>query len=53
MRILRTSRDFCDDEDGRAWHEAEADMRAYLDALAAALTTRCGAPVLVDLWSII
>ncbi|MEU6341074.1 hypothetical protein ABZ883_09000 [Streptomyces sp. NPDC046977] len=47
--VLWNSRDFWDD-DGQAWREAEADGRARLDALIAALAPRWGAPVEIDLW---
>ncbi|MFG2430757.1 hypothetical protein [Streptomyces sp. NPDC048590] len=49
VRDLQVSRDFWDDDDGLAWVEAEADMRACLDALAARLTTRWGKAFFVDL----
>jgi hypothetical protein len=50
VRVLRESQDFWDDDDGQAWREADADLRAYFDALIAALTTRWGDPLVVDLW---
>ncbi|MFI6728620.1 hypothetical protein NRF20_45045 [Streptomyces sp. R-74717] len=50
LRILRASQDFWDDDDGQAAREADADLRAYLDALIAGLTTRWGEPLVVDLW---
>ncbi|WP_156110807.1 hypothetical protein [Streptomyces adustus] len=48
---LHVSQEFWDDEDGQAWREVEARLRACLDALAAALTERWGDPLAVDLWS--
>ncbi|MFD0275038.1 hypothetical protein ACFVHB_14220 [Kitasatospora sp. NPDC127111] len=51
VRLLRESRDFWDDEDGRAMQEADAEMSACLDALVAVFTDRWGEPVDVDLWS--
>ncbi|MEU3772093.1 hypothetical protein AB0F11_02545 [Streptomyces sp. NPDC032472] len=51
VRALRTSEDFWDDEDFQAWLAAEADMQSHLAALTAALTTRWGTPLTVDLWS--
>ncbi|WP_406323399.1 hypothetical protein [Streptomyces sp. NBC_01637] len=38
------------DDDGQAAREADADLRAYLDALIAALTKGWGEPLIVDLW---
>ncbi|MGW2620325.1 hypothetical protein [Streptomyces sp. NPDC001500] len=49
MRILRDSQEFWDDDDGQAAREADADLRAYLDALIATLTARWGAPFAIDL----
>ncbi|MFF7364185.1 hypothetical protein [Streptomyces sp. NPDC008125] len=49
VRVLQVSRDFWDDDDGQAWVEAEADMMACLDDLAAHLTTRWGHPFFVEL----
>ncbi|MEU6198342.1 hypothetical protein [Streptomyces sp. NPDC047061] len=49
VRELQVSRDFWDDDDGLAWVEAEADLRACLDHLAARLTTRWGNAFLVGL----
>ncbi|MFF4694090.1 hypothetical protein [Streptomyces sp. NPDC001307] len=49
VRILRASQEFWDDDDGQAAREADADLRAYLDALIAALTARWGEPLVVDL----
>ncbi|WP_406424285.1 hypothetical protein [Streptomyces sp. NBC_01589] len=50
VRILRASQEFWDDDDGQAAREADADLRAYLDALTTALTKRWGEPLIVDLW---
>ncbi|MFE1288142.1 hypothetical protein [Streptomyces sp. NPDC058751] len=50
VRVLRASQQFWDDHDGQAWVEAEAELRACLDALAVTLTTRLGNPLVVDLW---
>ncbi|MEU5256339.1 hypothetical protein [Streptomyces longwoodensis] len=47
--ILRASQEFWDDDDGEAACEAEAELRACLDALIAALTARWGEPLVVDL----
>lgn len=49
MRELQVSRDFWDDDDGQAWVEAEAELQACLDDLAASLTTRWGNAFVVDL----
>ncbi|MFI6932535.1 hypothetical protein [Streptomyces sp. NPDC050287] len=49
VRILRASQEFWDDDDGEAAREAGAELRAYLDALIAALTARWGEPLVVDL----
>lgn len=49
VRELQVSRDFWDDEDGQAWIEAEAELRASLDDLVARLTTRWGNAFVVDL----
>ncbi|MFB6820192.1 hypothetical protein ACFCXA_01195 [Streptomyces virginiae] len=49
VRMLRVSREFWDDDDGQAWVEAEADLRACLDDLAARLTARWGNAFVVDL----
>jgi hypothetical protein len=49
VRELQVSRDFWDDDDGQAWAEAEAGLRACLDDLAAHLTTRWGNAFVVDL----
>ncbi|MFC3572027.1 hypothetical protein ACFOZ0_01720 [Streptomyces yaanensis] len=49
VRELQVSRDFWDDDDGQAWVEAEADLQACLDDLAARLTTRWGNAFVVDL----
>jgi hypothetical protein len=46
---LQVSRDFWDDDDGQAWVEAEAELQACLDDLAARLTTRWGHAFVVDL----
>lgn len=51
VRGLRMSQDFWDDAYHKAWHEADADMRTYLDALVEALTSRWGAPLVVDVSS--
>ncbi|MEU6235954.1 hypothetical protein [Kitasatospora sp. NPDC047058] len=51
VRTLWYSRDFWDDEDGRAMHEADAAMSAHLDGLVAVFTDRWGDPLDVDLWS--
>ncbi|MFF4344395.1 hypothetical protein ACFY00_31290 [Kitasatospora sp. NPDC001540] len=48
VRELQVSRDFWDD-DGRARVDAEADLRARLDDLAACLTARWGRAFVVDL----
>ncbi|MFE3516092.1 hypothetical protein [Streptomyces sp. NPDC059166] len=50
VRWLQISREFWDDDDGQAWIEAEADLRACLDDLAARLTARWGEASVVDLW---
>ncbi|MEV7817142.1 hypothetical protein AB0P05_41770 [Streptomyces flaveolus] len=47
--ILRASQDFWADDDGQAAREADADLRACLDALIAALTARWGEPLVIDL----
>ncbi|GHF33397.1 hypothetical protein E5082_30670 [Streptomyces griseoluteus] len=49
VRILRASQEFWDDDDGEAARKAEAELRAYLDALIAALTARWDEPLVVDL----
>lgn len=49
VRELQVSRDFWDDDDGQAWIEAEAELQARLDALAARLTDRWGSASVVDL----
>ncbi|MFF0559455.1 hypothetical protein [Streptomyces sp. NPDC004266] len=49
VRELQVSRDFWDDEDGQAWVEAEAELQACLDDLAARLTNRWGDAFVVDL----
>ncbi len=49
VRILRASQEFWDDDDGQAAREADADLRAYLEALIAALTARWGEPLIIDL----
>lgn len=49
VRILRASQEFWDDDDGEAACAAEAELRAYLDALIAALTARWDEPLVVDL----
>ncbi|WP_327174155.1 hypothetical protein OG599_01940 [Streptomyces sp. NBC_01335] len=49
IRVLQVSRDFWDDDDGRAWVQAEAGLMACLDDLAARLTTRWGDAFVVDL----
>ncbi|MFI9810401.1 hypothetical protein ACIHEJ_40070 [Streptomyces sp. NPDC052301] len=49
VRILRARQEFWDDDDGEAAREAEAELRAYLDALIAALSARWGEPLVVDL----
>ncbi|UFR06943.1 cytochrome P450 [Streptomyces sp. Go40/10] len=49
VRILRASQEFWDDDDGQAAREADADLRAYLDALIAALRARWGEPLVIDL----
>ncbi|MEV6979407.1 hypothetical protein [Kitasatospora sp. NPDC093806] len=49
VRVLHVSRDFWEDDDGQAWAEAETDLRARLDDLAARLTTRWGSAYVVDL----
>ncbi|WP_327290419.1 hypothetical protein [Streptomyces sp. NBC_01198] len=49
MRVLQVSRDFWADDDGQARVEAEAGLRACLDALSARLGTRWGNPVAVEL----
>ncbi|MER7694981.1 hypothetical protein [Streptomyces sp. NPDC097610] len=49
VRELQVSRDFWDDDDGQAWVEAEADLQACLDDLAARLTARWGNAFVVDL----
>lgn len=49
VRILRDSQEFWDDDDGQAAREADADLRAYLDALIATLTARWGEPLAIDL----
>ncbi|MGW4675296.1 hypothetical protein [Streptomyces sp. NPDC004324] len=49
VRDLQVTRDFWDDDDGQAWVEAEADLQARLDALAACLTDRWGRAFVVDL----
>ncbi|MBO1334325.1 hypothetical protein [Streptomyces sp. VRA16 Mangrove soil] len=49
VRELQVSQDFWDDDDGQAWAEAEAELRARLDDLAARLTDRWGSAFVVDL----
>ncbi|MEV6333016.1 hypothetical protein [Streptomyces sp. NPDC051909] len=49
VRELQVSRDFWVDDDGQAWIEAEADLRACLDDLATRLTTRWDKAFAVDL----
>lgn len=49
VRILRVSQEFWDDYDGEAAREADAELRAYLDALITALAARWGEPLVVDL----
>ncbi|MFE5209325.1 hypothetical protein [Streptomyces sp. NPDC056600] len=49
VRELQVSRDFWDDDDGQAWVEAEAELKACLDDLAARLTARWGHAFVVDL----
>ncbi|MCU7826774.1 hypothetical protein [Kitasatospora sp. DSM 101779] len=49
VRELQVSQDFWDDDDGQARVEAEAELQACLDDLAARLTTRWGNAFVVDL----
>ncbi|MEV5606416.1 hypothetical protein AB0L33_33795 [Streptomyces sp. NPDC052299] len=49
VRVLQVSRDFWDDDDGQVWVEADAELRARLDDLAARLTDRWGSAFVVDL----
>src|SRR5690348_9276848 len=49
VRELQVSRDFWDDDDGQAWVQAEAELQACLDDLAASLTNRWGNAFVVDL----
>ncbi|QES52001.1 hypothetical protein DEJ50_33425 [Streptomyces venezuelae] len=49
VRVLQVSRDFWDDDEGQAWVEAEAELQACLDDLAARLTTWWGNAFVVDL----
>jgi hypothetical protein len=49
VRILRASQEFWEDDDGQAAREADADLRACLDALIAAFSARWGEPLVVDL----
>ncbi|MFE2109202.1 hypothetical protein ACFXAF_25525 [Kitasatospora sp. NPDC059463] len=49
VRDLEVSRDFWDDDDGHAWVDAEAELQARLDDLAARLTDRWGSAFVVDL----
>ncbi|WP_033824363.1 hypothetical protein [Kitasatospora sp. MBT63] len=49
VRELQVSRDFWDDDDGQAWVEAEAELRACLDDLSAHLTARWGNASVVEL----
>ncbi|MER5602485.1 hypothetical protein [Streptomyces sp. NPDC002265] len=51
VRVLRASHDFWDDNGGEAWHRADEELRACLDALGAQFTRRWGDPYEVDLWS--
>ncbi|WP_238427205.1 hypothetical protein [Streptomyces adustus] len=51
VRVLRASHDFWEDIGGEAWHRADAELRACLDALGAEFTARWGDPFDVDLWS--
>lgn len=50
VAVLRESRDFWDDRSEETVEAAEKELEADLDALAAMLTHRWGAPTTVDLW---
>ncbi|MFJ9697027.1 hypothetical protein [Kitasatospora sp. NPDC101183] len=50
VAVLRQSRDFWDDIEPGVWEAAEAELAADLEAIAAVLTARWGAPRTVDLW---
>ncbi|MFD3701406.1 hypothetical protein ACFWUZ_35825 [Streptomyces sp. NPDC058646] len=49
VRELQVSQNFWDDDDGQAWIEAEGELQACRDDLAASLTTRWGNTFVVDL----
>ncbi|OKI25099.1 hypothetical protein [Streptomyces sp. CB03911] len=50
VAVLRESQDFWDDRSEETVEAAEKELEADLDALAALLTARWGAPTMVDLW---
>ncbi|MFE1289842.1 hypothetical protein [Streptomyces sp. NPDC058751] len=50
LAVLRESRDFWEDRSTEVVEAAERELEADLEALAAVLTNRWGAPETVDLW---